>query len=51
MFYDLINLIPGQHYRNVRSSFGPDNALDLSKLLIQNMPIKKQQRIEHLILG
>jgi hypothetical protein len=26
------------------------NTLDLSKFLIQNMPIKKQQRIEHLVL-
>jgi len=51
MRQDFINLIPGQHHRDVRSSFGPDYTFDLSKFLSQNMPIKKQQRIERLVLG
>jgi len=48
---DEINLFPGKHNRYVRLSFGPDNALNFSKLFFQHMSEKEQQRIKGLILG
>jgi hypothetical protein len=48
---DRLNLFTGQYNRDVRFPLRPDNSVNFSKLPVQDMPMKKQQGIEGLVLG